>query len=655
MNTDSNHPGLIPALAWLRRYPREWLRADVTAGLIAAAVVIPKAMAFATIAGLPVQVGLYTVFVPMVVYAVLGTSRPLSVSTTTTIAILAAASLGEAVPNGGAADLAIAGATLAILVGAMLVLASLLRLGFVANFISEPVLAGFKSGIGLVIIVDQIPKLLGFHIQKTGFFRDIVAIVQHLPQTSLTVLALSLVMLVLMVGLERFMPRAPAPLVAVAVGIAAYGLLGLQHAGVETVGNIPRGLPTLVWPQLDLVAQMWPAATGIALMSFTESIAAARAFAKPGEPRPVPNQELLALGVANVAGGFFGAMPAGGGTSQTAVNRLAGARSQMAGIVTAAAALATLLLLAPLISLMPNAVLAAVVVVYSVGLIRPAEFREIARVRKTEFYWAVIAFAGVALLGTLKGIVVAVIASLLALAYQAYNPPVYVLGRKRGTDVFRALSEEHPDDETWPGLLIVRTEGRMFFANAQRVGDKMWPLVEQTKPSVVVLDCSAVFDIEYTALKMLAEAEERLRRDGIRAVARGSQPGRAHGRQALENRRDPGPGADVLQPAGGGREVRAVAVVGADATERRDRGASRVSRARRRAGPDRRRMGPDHGQESAPPAALRRRRESRIASDFERNLRLFEAMYEHARALGVWEQGPDTLAVKLRLARALNV
>jgi high affinity sulfate transporter 1 len=515
VNKRTNQPGFLPALAWLRGYSGQWLRADVTAGLIAAAVVIPKAMAFATIAGLPVQVGLYTVFVPMLVYAVLGTSRPLSVSTTTTIAILAAASLGEAVPGGGTAELASAGATLAVLVGGMLLLASFLRLGFVANFISDPVLAGFKAGIGLVIVVDQIPKLLGFHIDKAGFFRDILAIVQHLPQTSPAALTLTVVMLILMVGLERFVPRAPAPLVAVAVGIAASGLLGLPQAGVETVGSIPRSLPTLVWPQLDLVAQMWPAAAGIALMSFTESIAAARAFAKPGEPRPVPNQELLAIGMANVAGGFFGAMPAGGGTSQTAVNRMAGARTQMAGIVTAAAALATLLLLAPLISLMPNAVLAAVVVVYSVGLIRPVEFRDIARVRRTEFYWAVIAFAGVALLGTLKGILVAVIASLLALAHQTYNPPVYALGRKRGTDVFRPLSEEHPDDETWPGLLIVRAEGRLFFANAQRVGDKIWPLIERTKPSVVVLDCSAVIDIEYTALKMLTEAEETLRRDGV--------------------------------------------------------------------------------------------------------------------------------------------
>jgi SulP family sulfate permease len=508
-------PGLIPSIQWLRSYPKEWLRPDIFAGLTAAAVVIPKAMAYATIAGLPVQVGLYTVFVPMVIYALLGTSRPLSVTTTTTIAILAAAELGQVVPNGDATALLAAGATLALLVGAMLVLASVLRFGFVANFISEPVLTGFKSGIGLVIIVDQIPKLLGVHIAKAGFFRDILAIVQHLPQTSSATLALALALLASMFVMERYTPRAPVPLIAVAIAIAASALLGLHDAGVAMIGNVPRGLPAFVWPQLGLAAEMWPAAAGIALMSFTESIAAARAFGAPGEPRPVPNQELLAVGLANVAGGLFGAMPAGGGTSQTAVNRAAGARTQMSGLVTAAAALATLLLLAPLIALMPQAALAAVVVVYSLGLIQPGEFLAIRRVRKIEFRWALIALVGVMMLGTLKGILLAVIVSVLALAQQAYSPPVYALGRKRGTDVFRARSEQHPDDETWPGLLILRTEGRAFFANAQQIGDKMWPLVEQEKPSVVVIDCSALIDIEYTALKMLTEAEEKLRADGI--------------------------------------------------------------------------------------------------------------------------------------------
>lgn len=502
-------------MPWLRHYEKEWIRADVVAGLVAAAVVIPKAMAFATIAGLPLQAGLYTAFLPMIIYALLGTSRPLSVSTTTTISILTAAELAEAAPNAGPEELITAGATLAVLVGAMLILASLLRLGFIANFISDPVLAGFKAGIGLVIVVDQIPKLLGIHITKTGFLRDIVAIVQHLPQTSRITLGISLGMLLLMIVLERFVPRSPAPLIAVAVGIAASGLLGLAHYGVATVGSIPRGFPRWSWPNLNLIRQMWPGAAGIALMSFTESIAAARAFAKPGEPRPLPNQELLAVGAANVAGGLFSSMPVGGGATQTAVNRSAGACTQMAELVTAGVTLATLLLLAPLIALMPSATLAAVVIVYSIGLIKPAEFREISHVRKTEFYWAVVAFAGVALLGTLRGILVAVITSLLALAQQAYSPAVYALGRKRDTQQFRPLSSEHPNDESWPGLLILRVEGRIFFANAQRVGDKIWPMIEQTRPSVVVIDCSSIIDFEYTALKMLAEAEENLRRDGV--------------------------------------------------------------------------------------------------------------------------------------------
>ena len=505
----------LPAARWLRGYSREWLRADVAAGLVAAAVVIPKAMAFATIAGLPVQVGLYTALVPMAIYAVLGTSRPLSVSTTTTIAILAAADLGEAVPHGGAAELAVAGATLAVLVGAILVLASLLRLGFVANFISDPVLTGFKSGIGLVIVVDQLPKLLGVHIAKAGFFRDIAAVLQHLPDTSLVTLAVALLTIAVLFGLERLAPRVPAPLVAVGAGIAASAALGLPQWGVSVVGAIPRDLPSLSWPRLDLVATMWPGAVGIALMSFTESIAAGRAFAGAGEPRPSPNQELLAIGAANVAAGFFGGMPAGGGTTQTAVNRSAGARTQMAELVTATAALLTLLLLAPFMARMPNAVLAAIVVVYSVTLVKPAEFREILRVRRTEFRWALIALAGVAVLGTLRGILVAVIASLLDLAHQAYSPPVYVLGRKRGTDVFRPVSAEHPEDEQWPGLLLLRVEGRVFFANAQRVMDRIILEVERSRASVVALDCSAVFDIEYTALKALTEVEETLRRGGI--------------------------------------------------------------------------------------------------------------------------------------------
>jgi MFS superfamily sulfate permease-like transporter len=284
---------------------------------------------------------------------------------------------------------------------------------------------------------------------------------------------------------------------------------------VETVGEIPLGLPAFTAPNLALVEQLWPGALGIALMSFTESIAAARAFAGRDEPRPDANRELIATGLGNVAGGLFGAMPGGGGTSQTAVNRSAGARTQLAGLVTAGVSLATLLLLAPLLGLMPQATLAAVVIVYSVGLIQPVEFRAILRIRRMEFLWALAAFAGVVVLGTLKGIVVAVIVSLVALSYQAARPKVYVLGRKPGTDVFRPLSPDHPGDETFPGLLMARTEGRLFFANAQHVGEQLAPLIESGRPNVVALDFSAVPDIEYSALKALIEAEERQRARGI--------------------------------------------------------------------------------------------------------------------------------------------
>ena len=332
-----------------------------------------KSLAYATVAGLPVRVGLYTALVPMAIYALFGSSRALSVSTTTTIAILAGAALSQ-VSASGTADLATACASLTLLVGALLTLASVLRLGFVADFISEPVLVGFKAGIGVVIVVDQLPKLLGVHIQKGSFIHNLLAVGQGLPHTSMVALGWGLGTVALLVLLERFMPKAPAPLIAVVCGIVGMSVAGLDHLGLATVGTLPTGLPSLTWPSLALLEQLWPAALGIALMSFTESVAAGRAFAESKEPAPQPNRELLALGLANAGGAFLGAMPAGGGTTQTAVNREAGASSQMAGLVTAAVALASLLLLAPLIGLMPDATLAAVVIVYSVGLIKPGEF-----------------------------------------------------------------------------------------------------------------------------------------------------------------------------------------------------------------------------------------------------------------------------------------
>ncbi|MBN3766155.1 SulP family inorganic anion transporter, partial [Burkholderia sp. Ac-20365] len=292
----------IPLPEWMPGYRKEWLKLDLVAGVTAAAVVLPKALAYASVAGLPVEVGLYTAFVPMVIYAFFGTSRPLSVSTSATLAILTAAALAQAVPGGDTASLIRATATLTLLVGAILALAALLRLGFVANFISDPVLTGFKAGIAVVIVLDQLPKLLGIHPDKGSFFHNVAAVVMGIPHASWWTLAVGVATIVLLVAFEHLLPRAPAPLIAVACGIGAVVLLDLPEHGVGVVGHIPTGLPSVVMPDFSLIASLWKDAAGIALMSFTETIAAGRAFAASGEPAPRANRELFATGLGNAAG-----------------------------------------------------------------------------------------------------------------------------------------------------------------------------------------------------------------------------------------------------------------------------------------------------------------------------------------------------------------
>jgi len=490
------------------------LRVDVLAGLTAAAVVLPKAMAYATVAGLPLTVGLYTALVPMVVYALLGSSQVLSVSSTATLAILTGSQL-ELVASGDPTQLTTALATLSALVGATLLVARLVRLGFVANFVSMPVLTGFKAGIGLVIVLDQLPKLFGLHIQKAGFFRDVVELATHLSDASLPTVAMAGATLLFLIVMERLRPHSAAPLVAVAGAILASFLLGLPTRGVSVVGLIPQGLPKLTLPNLELVEQLFPGALGIALMSFTESIAAARAFAAQDDPPLDANRELLATGAANLAGALLGAMPAGGGTSQTAVVRATGGRSQLASLVTAGTAGLTMLLLAPLLGLLPHAALAAVVIVYSVGLIQPKEFVAIRKVRTMEFRWALVACLGVLVLGTLKGILVSIVLSLISLSIQAAQPRVYAIGKKRNADVLRPLSAEHPDDETIEGLLIARPEGRIFFLNAESVASQVEALIKKSRPRVVALDMSRVPDIEYSALRMLQDLDRRTKSLGV--------------------------------------------------------------------------------------------------------------------------------------------
>jgi sulfate permease, SulP family len=504
----------IPVPDWLTGYRKEWLRLDLVAGLTVAAVVIPQAMAYAVIAGLPVEAGLYTAIAAMLVYPLLGSSRPLSVTTTSAIAMLTASAVAAISTSTTGADAKAVAATLALLVGGALILARLVRLGFLANFISKPVLVGFQAGVGVVILIGQLKSVLGVHVTSKTTIGTVVELLGLLPQVHGLTALVALVGIGVLIGVSRLFPRLSAPLVWVALSIAASAVFDLESLGVKLVGAVPPGLPKIALPDLSLAAQLWPEALGIALMSFTESVATARTFCRRDDTPVNANQELLAVGAANVASAFMGGLPAGGGASQTAIADKTGVRSQMAQWINAAAVLLTLLLLSRLIGLLPKSALGALILVAALSMIKPETFRVIARIRRPELAWSVVTLAGVILIGTLQGILIAVAISILTLFYQANHPPVYAVAFNREKGVFRRAGEDE-DDETFPGLLMLRTEGRLTFANAENAREKMKALVAQSQPRVIVLECSAIPDIEYTALIMLTEAEQNLRARGV--------------------------------------------------------------------------------------------------------------------------------------------
>jgi sulfate permease, SulP family len=481
-----------------RGYQWAWLRFDVLAGVTTAAVVVPQAVAYASLAGLPVEVGLYVATVPMVAYALVGTSRPLSVSSTSTISILTAGALADAGAAGDPERAAETAALLALLVGGILVAAGLLRLGSLADFISSPVLAGFKAGMGLVIAASQLDKLFGIPVEGDDFFAKVWSALGNLGDANPATAALGLAGVAVLLALRRWVPGVPGPLVVVILGIAAVALTDLEGRGVALVGPVSGGLPRLEVPALDGAATLLPAAAGIALMSFIESISAARAFAARTDPPVDADRELLALGAANLAAGLFQSYPAGGGTSQTAVNDGAGARTRLAGVVTAAVSLLALTVLTPLLADLPLAVLGAIVIMAAIGLVRLAPLQRIRTIRRRDYWLGIVALVSVLAVGVLRGVLAAVLISLLVLLHELDHPRIVAAQRA-------------------PGLLAVRPEGRLFFANARRVFEHIaaMALAAQPPPRVVLLDLSAVNDLETTALERLNDLAEDLHQRGM--------------------------------------------------------------------------------------------------------------------------------------------
>ena len=383
---------VIPSLEWIPKYDRRWLRADLVGGLAAGAVVIPQAMAYATIADLPAQVGLYTCMVPMAVYALLGGSRTLSVSTTSTIAVLTGSTLLAVTVADGSADPAGDLAMLTLLVGLMLVVARLCASASLIDNISEATLTGIKAGVGLTVAAGQLPALLGIEGDPTAssFFAEVRGVIDDLGDTSVTTLGFSIATIAGLLLLGRLAPRVPAPLVAVAAGIALVALASLDDHGVALIAPVPSDLPAPQTPSFDHIGELLPWAVAIALMCFLETAAVAGSVRRPEEP-PIDNdQELAANGVACVAGAFFQAMPSAGGFSQTAINQRAGARTQLSELVTVALAVGCALFLAGVLSDLPEATLGCLVMVAVLGLIKPAEFVRFWQLSRIEFWVAVV-------------------------------------------------------------------------------------------------------------------------------------------------------------------------------------------------------------------------------------------------------------------------
>jgi SulP family sulfate permease len=511
----------------LRGYRTAWLRRDVVAGLTVWAVLVPESLAYATIAGVSPVIGLYAAPAGLVLYALFGSSRHLMVGPMSATAALSAGTVGTLAAAGSAHYTGLTTA-LALVTGGVAIIAGLLRLGFLASFISEPVLKGFIIGLALTILAGQLPKLFGVEKGSGDFFEKIWDLLTKLGSTNRWTLGVGVASLAIVLALKRYLPLVPASLVAVVLGVLAVIVLGLEDKGVAVVGHIASGLPPLGLP--DVAAgdylKVAAGAVGIVLVGFAEGLGAAKTYAAREGYDIDANRELVGLGAANLGAGLSSGMVVNGSLSKTAVNGGAGARSQLSGLVVAALTVVTLLFLTGLFEKLPEATLGAVVIAAVVELVDIAALRRLyrlwtrrlgliyGRAARADFAAAVAALLGVLLFDTLPGLFIGIGVSMLLLLDRASHPNVATLGRAPGTGQWVDL-DRHPENQTEPGVVVARVEGGLFFANADQVRGRIRTLAAADGTRAVVLDAHAVAFVDVTAAQMLVDLGRDLGRDDV--------------------------------------------------------------------------------------------------------------------------------------------
>src|SRR5262245_15445646 len=508
----------VPPARWLAEYRAAWLPADAVAGVTLAAYAIPVSLAYAGLAGLPPQVGVYGYLLGGLGYALLGSSHRLAIGPTSAISLMIAGTVGE-MAGGDASHYAQIASLTGFVVALLCLIAWLLRLSGLVTLISDSILVGFKAGAALTIAMTQLPSLLGLTGGGHNFFERLVLLVPQLGQMNFLVLAVGIIAIVLLVLGGRLLPGRPVALGVVALSIVAASMLGLPALGVATTGEIPAGLPTLEGPELRVrdVEGIIPLAAGCLLLAYIESVSAARTFAAKHGYDLDPRQELLGIGAANLAAALGQGYPVAGGLSQSAVNDKAGARTPLALVFASVTLALCLLFLTGLLENLPKAVLAAVVLTAVAGLLDIPALLRMWRVSRLDFYAAAIALVGVLLLGILQGILLATLASILLLLGSVSRPHVAFLGRIPGTDRYSDLAR-HPENETLPGVIVFRPEASLLYVNAEMVMEMVLRRLHSASTSgirLVVCDLSASPYVDLAGSRMLHELHGELAAQGI--------------------------------------------------------------------------------------------------------------------------------------------